>query len=183
MNFYDTSGGYSSVEKTSNRALSEVEALNQYILQRSEEIRKEQENARARRKAPKRPMITKSQSTAYGDEELWSLLPSELRRRYRFLREIGAGAFGKVFLAEDILSRASGEALPSQSTDMPSDATNATASPPASVVIKVVRVRAGGEEPILLREGIVLSLLPGPPHTPLCIDYGVGSGACYFVVE
>ena len=81
------------------------------------------------------------------------------------MRTLGSGAFGEVLLVADIASK------------------DGEGDEAAVAAVKIVRARTGGEEPLLLREGVVLSLLPGPPHTPQCLDYGVIPGACYFVVE
>ena len=50
------------------------------------------------------------------------------------------------------------------------------------VAIKIVRAKPG-EEPIIMREGIVLSLIDSP-WVPSCFDYGITDDHfCYFVLS
>jgi hypothetical protein len=147
---------------------TDIAELNRILEERAAANRKEQEQRRARRPSPpRRPDVRMPIPVAISDDDdLWKRLPANLQARYQPIRVLGIGAFGEVVLVSD--------------TEIGDEGDNATC---AVAAVKIVRARAGGEEPLLLREGVVLSLLPGPPHSPRCIDFGVGRGACYFVFE
>ena len=159
--------GQDSSESMKNLPADIVE-LNRILEERAAANRREQEERR-RTPPPRRPDVRMPRAVSgVDDERLWQRLPDSLQQRYRQLRVLGSGAFGEVVLVAD--------------TDTTSDDVGNNTDHPVAAV-KIVRARAGGEEPLLLREGVVLSLLPGPPHSPRCIDFGVCRGACYFIVE
>ena len=145
---------------------SDIAELNRLLEERAAASRREQEARRAGRAQPRRPQVRMPDPTpaaAEGDE-LWARLPAAVQQRYQPLRVLGTGSFGEVVLASDTMA-------------------DGAAAGADLAAVKIVRARAGGEEPLLLREGVVLSLLPGPPHSPRCMDFGICRGACYFVLE
>jgi len=92
---------------------------------------------------------------------LWEQLPSSIRKRLSFVETLGKGSFGSVFLAID---------------------KEAEEGKDQRVAVKVVQAREG-EEPIVMREGIVLSLI-NSPYVPRCSDYGIADKRmCWFVID
>ena len=154
-------------QDTQNNIPEDIAELNRLLEERAAASRREQEDRLARRPPPRRPDVRMPATLNSKDHDgLWMRLPTAVRKRYRPLRVLGHGAFGEVVLVAD-----------SQSVQKIEGDEHAVAA------IKIVRARAGGEEPLLLREGVVLSLLPGPPHSPRCIEFGVCQNACFFIVE
>ena len=94
--------------------------------------------------------------------ELWQLLPDNLKSTWRFSRVLGKGSFGVVVLAEKR----------EPSVEIRNEA--------RLVAVKLVPLRQG-EEPIALREGLVLSLLDSE-RIPKCLDFGISPDGVVFTV-
>ena len=93
---------------------------------------------------------------------MWQLLPDNLKSTWRFSRVLGKGSFGVVVLAEKR----------EPSVEIRNEA--------RLVAVKLVPLRQG-EEPIALREGLVLSLLDSE-RIPKCLDFGISPDGVVFTV-
>ncbi|EKX50229.1 hypothetical protein GUITHDRAFT_104043 [Guillardia theta CCMP2712] len=152
---------------------NEIDELNRRIEEKQNQLRREREEARKRKEerrmaqlqnylgkpnsdvptGGKRIIAPKELEILDRSRELWSSLPFALRSSLEMQTLLGQGSFGMVLKAR-VLREADGRvnALPGISDE------------DEFVAVKLMKSRKG-EEPILMREGLILSLIDSP-HVP-----------------
>jgi hypothetical protein len=115
-------------------------------------------------------------------EGRWAALPARIRGAYRIERSIGEGSYGEVLLAS-LKSKSEGDGAQDVSPFLVEGASDGAApiEAPMHCAIKLIRPRAG-EEPLVMREGLVLSMLASQ-RLPRCYDYGLSNGIFYIALE
>ena len=86
-------------------------------------------------------------------ESLWEKLPDELKTTFRFSRVVGRGSFGVVVLAEK-----EEESLWMDNCDITGRKLQCDDDGTTKVAVKLLQPRKG-EEPIAMREGLVLATI------------------------
>eukprot|EP00960_Hanusia_phi_P041295 754933-Hanusia_phi.AAC.10 len=150
----------------------EIEELHRRIEERQKQLRQEREEARKRKEERRQVQLqglTKSKSSTPRpgnrivapqelemldrSRELWSSLPTHLRSSLEMCSVIGQGSFGMVLKARVL-----------RVSDGTVNGLAGVSEGETHVAVKLMKSRKG-EEPILMREGLVLSLIDSP-HVP-----------------